>query len=83
METDMSQEQRSYEETDQEGRGLRVGRCYEIVQGPASSPERTTTGVLVGIDLDSKAYTFELDDGSRISMADNEIDGIRHVEEGC
>ena len=79
----MSQEKQSYEEIDEDDRPLRVGRCYEIVQGPASSPERTTTGVLVGIDLDAKTYTFELGDGSRISMADDEIDGIRHVEEGC
>lgn len=79
----MSQEQRSFEETDEDGEPLRVGNCYEVVQGPASSPERTTKGVLVDIDLDAKTYTFELADGSRQSVADDEIDGIRHVEEGC
>lgn len=79
----MNTERQSFEETDEHGRPLRVGDCYEIVQGPASSPRRTTTGTLVDIDLEAKVYTFDLDDGSRVSIADDQIDGIRQVEAGC
>ena len=75
----MSPARQTFDETDEEGRPLQLGDRYEIVHGPASSPERTTDGVLVDIDRSAKTYTFELKDGSRISVADDEIDGIRRL----
>ncbi|HEX6285900.1 MAG TPA: hypothetical protein VFZ80_00310 [Acidimicrobiia bacterium] len=75
----MSPTRRTFDETDDERRPLQLGDRYEIVHGPASSPERTTDGVLVDIDQTKKTYTFELEDGSRISVADDEIDGVRRL----
>lgn len=67
-----------------EARGeLQVGDCYEFTHGPASAPERTMRGVLEEIDTVSNTYTFRLDDGSTISLVDHEVDGARHVPEGC
>lgn len=79
----MSRPTESFEETDSDGQPLRVDNCYEVVHGPASSPERTRRGLLVDIDSEAKGYTFEVEDGRRMSLADDEIDGIRHVQEGC
>lgn len=75
----MGSQRQTFDEADQEGQPLRLGQSYEIVHGPASSNERTTEGVLVDIDTEAKAYTFELEDGSRITVADDEIDGIRQI----
>lgn len=79
----MTNENRTYEMVDTEGEPLRVGDCYEVVHGPASSPERTSTGTLEGFDTGSNTYTFRLEDGSELSVVEDEIDGIRRQEGGC
>ena len=71
--------QKSFEEQTATGHPLEVGEFYEVVHGPASSLERTTDARLVDIDLRTKAYTFELPDGTRMSVADDAIDSVRHV----
>lgn len=75
----MSEVEKSFEEETASGDPLTVGEFYEVVHGPASSLERTTDARLVDIDLRTKAYTFELGDGTRISIADDAIDSARKV----
>lgn len=75
----MNDVEKSFEEETASGDPLAVGQLYEVVHGPASSLERTTDARLVDIDLRTKAYTFELSDGTRISIADDAIDSVRHI----
>jgi hypothetical protein len=78
-EKSMSSHDKSHRETDADGEALEVGNYYEVVHGPASSPERTTAGRLIKIDVESSVFTFELDDGSEITVADDAIDGARRM----
>lgn len=79
----MTNENRTYELVDADGDPLQVGECYEVVHGPASSPERTSTGTLEDFDTRSNVYTFRLEDGSELSVVEDEIDGIRRRDGGC
>lgn len=79
----MTNEHRTFEEVDSDGQPLQVGECYEVVQGPASSPERTSRGVLSDFDSEANTFTFRLDDGTEATLVGDELDGLRHVEEGC
>ncbi len=76
----MSPTEKSYLETDTDGRPLQLGDYYEVAYGPASSLERTSAGTLIEIDLESSSYTFEADDGSEFTVADDAIDSVRRVE---
>lgn len=62
---------------------LRVGECYEITAGPASAVERTSRGVFKEFDPDANTYTFQMEDGHEVSFVEHEIDGVRHIAEGC
>ena len=79
----MTNEHRTYEMVDADGDPLRVGDCYEVVHGPASAPERTSQGTLERFDQESNTYSFKLEDGSELSLVEDEIDGIRRQDGGC
>ena len=79
----MTNEERIFEEVDSDGQPLRVGECYEVVYGPASSPERTGRGVLREFNSEAKTYTFQLEDGTEATLVGDELDGVRHVGQGC